>query len=125
MAKKFNNLSIGEIDTKIYDLFPALREMTVKYNPSALKELNELFDKIRVIKDDAEKVILKEEGYLGENVILNTDLTEFNPLCKIGIKGETIPNTTIDPINLEFGFIAVKFENGAYEDILWNDLNKI
>jgi len=64
MAKKFNNLSIGEMDTKVYELFPALREMVTNHNPSKIEELDILLGKIAEIRGDAEKAILTLEGYL-------------------------------------------------------------
>lgn len=55
-------------------------------------------------------------------VRLIVDLTRYDPRCKKGLLGWTIPNTRIDIIGAMDTFVAVRFDDGPRMDVLWKSL---
>jgi len=58
-------------------------------------------------------------------VKLKVDLTKYNPDCKIGSLGYTIPDVKLSIWGSQDRFVAVKFDNGFRLDVLWNSLEII
>ena len=55
-------------------------------------------------------------------VKLKVDLTRYNPCCKKGAMGWTIPNTKVGIWGSNDIFVAVRFDDGPRIDILWKNL---
>jgi hypothetical protein len=60
-----------------------------------------------------------------ERVKLKVDLTRYNKKCKIGELGWTMPNIKLSIWGSQDRFVAVRFDNGAELDVLWDGLEKI
>lgn len=58
-------------------------------------------------------------------VKLKVDLTEYNSLCKVGSIGYTIPDIKLSIWGSQDRFVAVRFDNGAQLDVLWDSLEVI
>jgi len=58
-------------------------------------------------------------------VKLKVDLTRYDSRCKIGSYGYTIPNLKLSIWGSQDRFVAVKFDNGAKLDVLWESLERI
>ena len=60
-----------------------------------------------------------------KRVKLKVDLTKYDNKCKIGSLGYTIPDVKLSIWGSQDRFVAVKFDNGAQLDVLWNSLEVI
>ncbi|MEK6847900.1 MAG: hypothetical protein AABX50_02125 [Nanoarchaeota archaeon] len=58
-------------------------------------------------------------------VKLKVDLTKYNSKCKIGSLGYTAPDVKLSIWGSQDRFVAVKFDNGAQLDVLWDSLERI
>lgn len=58
-------------------------------------------------------------------VKLKVDLTKYDNRCKVGSLGYTIPDIKLSIWGSQDRFVAVKFDNGAQLDVLWNSLETI
>jgi len=55
-------------------------------------------------------------------VILNVDLTKYDPRCEKDSRGNTMPMVKLSPFGSFDHFVAVKFDNGAQLDVAINSL---
>ena len=64
-------------------------------------------------------------GGKARKVKLNADLTKYDSRCVEGSTGTTIPNYKVGIWGGTDRFVAVRFDNGAVLDILYNSLEFI
>ena len=60
-----------------------------------------------------------------KRVKLKVDLTKYDNKCKVGSLGYTIPDVKLSIWGSQDRFVAVRFDNGAQLDVLWNSLGVI
>lgn len=60
-----------------------------------------------------------------KRVKLKVDLTKYNSRCKIGEMGWTIPDVKLSVWGSQDRFVAVKFDNGAKLDVIWESLETL
>ncbi len=60
-----------------------------------------------------------------KRVKLKVDLTKYDSRCKKGEMGWTIPDFKVGIWGSQDRFVAVKFDNGASLDVLWESLERI
>ena len=58
-------------------------------------------------------------------VKLKVDLTKYDNRCKVGSIGYTIPDIKLSMWGDQDRFVAVRFDNGAQLDVLWDSLEII
>ena len=56
---------------------------------------------------------------------MKVDLTKYDKRCNVGSTGYTIPDIKLSMWGAQDRFIAVRFDNGAQLDVLWNNLEAI
>ncbi len=61
-------------------------------------------------------------GGESREVELSVDLTKYDSRCVVGEKGKTIPNFNVGMWGRFDHFVAVRFENGAVMDVLYDSL---
>jgi len=57
-------------------------------------------------------------------VKLKVDLMRYDQRCKVGELGWTMPDTKLSVWGSTDRFVAVRFDNGARLDVLWDSLEK-
>lgn len=57
--------------------------------------------------------------------VLMIDLTKYNQRCVVGQRGVTIPDVKLSMWGDYDRFVAVKFDNGASMDVLWDSIQII
>lgn len=60
-----------------------------------------------------------------KRVRLKVDLTKYDSRCKISSLGYTMPDMKLSIWGSQDRFVAVRFDNGAQLDVLWNNLEVI
>lgn len=64
-----------------------------------------------------------QHGGSPRKVKLKVDLTKYDSRCKVNEQGYTVPNAKANSgIGGLDQFVAVKFDNGAFLDVVYNSL---
>jgi hypothetical protein len=61
-------------------------------------------------------------AYSKQRVKLIVDLTRYNPKCKVGVLGWTMPGVKLSIWDSQDRFAAVHFDNGAELSVLYSGL---
>jgi len=64
-------------------------------------------------------------AYTKERVRLKVDLTRYNPKCKVGELGWTMPGVKLSMWDSQDRFAAVAFDNGAQLSVAYEGLERI